>query len=302
MLRGQESPNTQECVRVLQALTASRNGCTSTAKGSGVNHLTRADYARALSVLAQLGAQDDDATTFASRAVQLLADFVACEFATLSVCDLVTGHRQVMGLPGIRFGAQDLAAFDRHFFEHPLVRYHGLQSGRATHRIADAMSLNEFRGTGLYADYYRRIGIEHVMAVPILRRRNTLVSFVFNRAGFAFSERDRERLDLLRPHLAYLYRNSCARSRAPLASQASTTGPPMLPPVPVPLPPTLTPREGEVLTWLACGKTDGEIAGLLGLSPRTVHKHLEHMYIKLGVETRTAAVMRALSSVPQNPG
>ena len=45
--------------------------------------------------------------------------------------------------------------------------------------------------------------------------------------------------------------------------------------------------------WLSYGKTDAEIAALLAISPRTVHKHLEHIYVKLGVETRTAAVMRA---------
>ncbi|MGA8785847.1 MAG: LuxR C-terminal-related transcriptional regulator, partial [Polaromonas sp.] len=38
-----------------------------------------------------------------------------------------------------------------------------------------------------------------------------------------------------------------------------------------------------------------EIAALLSISPRTVQKHLEHVYVKLGVETRTAAVMRMLA-------
>lgn len=47
--------------------------------------------------------------------------------------------------------------------------------------------------------------------------------------------------------------------------------------------------------WLAAAKTDREIAALLGLSHRTVQKHLERIYEKLGVETRTAAVMRALA-------
>jgi DNA-binding CsgD family transcriptional regulator len=51
----------------------------------------------------------------------------------------------------------------------------------------------------------------------------------------------------------------------------------------------LTPREAEVLSWLASGKTDRDIAEILGMRPRTVNKHLEHIYVKLGVETRTAA-------------
>src|SRR4249919_319920 len=51
----------------------------------------------------------------------------------------------------------------------------------------------------------------------------------------------------------------------------------------------LTTREGEVLSWLAKGKTNRDIAQILGLSPRTVDKHLEQIYAKLGVENRTAA-------------
>jgi len=62
----------------------------------------------------------------------------------------------------------------------------------------------------------------------------------------------------------------------------------------------LTRRETEVLAWAAKGKTNGEIGDLLGASPRTVQKHLEHIFAKLGVETRTAAVVAAFPAV--NPG
>jgi len=51
----------------------------------------------------------------------------------------------------------------------------------------------------------------------------------------------------------------------------------------------LTPRELDVLLWVAKGKTNRDIAEILGMSPRTVNKHLEHIYVKLGVETRSAA-------------
>lgn len=51
----------------------------------------------------------------------------------------------------------------------------------------------------------------------------------------------------------------------------------------------LTSRESEVLLWLAKGKTNGEIATILGMSRRTAEKHLEHIFTKLGVETRGAA-------------
>ena len=55
----------------------------------------------------------------------------------------------------------------------------------------------------------------------------------------------------------------------------------------------LTPRETEVLSWLAKGKTNRDIADILGMSPRTVNKHLEHVFEKLGVETRSAAAALA---------
>jgi DNA-binding CsgD family transcriptional regulator len=58
----------------------------------------------------------------------------------------------------------------------------------------------------------------------------------------------------------------------------------------------LTPREADVLTLLADGKRNEEIARLLSVSPRTVKKHLESVYAKLGVHTRAAAVAVALTS------
>src|SRR6516164_6547488 len=58
----------------------------------------------------------------------------------------------------------------------------------------------------------------------------------------------------------------------------------------------LTTREGEVLAWLSKGKTNRDIAQILGLSPRTVDKHLEQIYAKLGGENRTAAAAIAVNA------
>jgi len=62
----------------------------------------------------------------------------------------------------------------------------------------------------------------------------------------------------------------------------------------------LTTREGEVLAWLSKGKTNRDIAQILGLSPRTVDKHLEQIYAKLGVENRTAAAAIAANATRKN--
>jgi DNA-binding response OmpR family regulator/DNA-binding CsgD family transcriptional regulator len=61
----------------------------------------------------------------------------------------------------------------------------------------------------------------------------------------------------------------------------------------------LTLREAEVLYWVTKGKTNRDIGDILGSSPATVKKHLEHVYEKLGVETRTAAANLAMGKVGQ---
>ncbi len=58
----------------------------------------------------------------------------------------------------------------------------------------------------------------------------------------------------------------------------------------------LTQRESEVLLWIARGKSNRDIGDILGLSPRTVNKHLEQVYTKLGVENRASAAIKAIQS------
>jgi DNA-binding NarL/FixJ family response regulator len=62
---------------------------------------------------------------------------------------------------------------------------------------------------------------------------------------------------------------------------------------------TLTAREAEVLYWVVKGKTNKDIGDILGSSPMTVKKHLERVFVKLGVETRTAAAGKATARIPQ---
>ncbi|GKT23154.1 hypothetical protein AVHM3334_10720 [Acidovorax sp. SUPP3334] len=83
------------------------------------------------------------------------------------------------------------------------------------------------------------------------------------------------------------YCATTAARAAPALGAADAPPAARLPPV------ALTRRETEVLSWIAKGKTNRDIADILGMSPRTVNKHLEHIFEKLGVETRTAAAALA---------
>jgi DNA-binding CsgD family transcriptional regulator len=223
--------------------------------------------------------------------VRALPRLVASELTTLSICDLASGRRRVIGVPDGAIGADERAAFDRHFRAHPLVRYHADLRGPGAHRISDSVPFAQFREGVLYADYYRRVGIDHAVALPLHVDSRWLVSLVLNRRGRDFSERDCALLDLVGTPLSRLYRQALERRRAQheLAALRALLDPGA---ATVLDEAQLTPREREALRWLAAGKTDRDIAAILGCSHRTVHKHLQRAYVKLGVETRTAAAMR----------
>jgi DNA-binding CsgD family transcriptional regulator len=230
--------------------------------------LSEHDFKAALDLLGAIGETGGDTRSFARVGVERLPALVASEFTTLSVCDLVSGRREVYGLPAGALSAEDRAAFDRHFKAHPLVRFHGYEGGTVTQRITDCLPFAQFRRGALFNEYYSRIGIDHAVALPVFVHDGLLVSFVLNRSRRDFSDRERALLDLLRPQLARLYRRASALDR-------------------------LTARESEVLHWIACGKTDRQVGAILGISVRTVQKHLQSIYPKLGVESRTAAALRA---------
>jgi DNA-binding CsgD family transcriptional regulator len=80
--------------------------------------------------------------------------------------------------------------------------------------------------------------------------------------------------------------NRATGERTVLLEEKTFSSPKMFGRLPV------TPREAEILFWITQGKTDAVIALLCGISPRTVQKHVENIFVKLGVETRTAAMLR----------
>ena len=252
-----------------------------------MHELTTQDYRNGWRLVCEMTEAASDAVAFGRQGTRQLPLLVASEITTLSVCDLARNTRSVVGDAEGAISAADRASFDRHFTDHPLVRYHARTPGGGAHRISDSLSLAQFRESALYNEYYRRIGIDHAIAVPLFVDRGLLVSFVLNRRRLDFSDRECALLDLVRAPLGALYRNLLLRKN----DRGFTALP-------------VTPREREVLSWLAAGKTDKDIGQILGMSPRTVQKHLQHIYEKLGVETRTAAVVRAMeiSTGGQGPG
>jgi len=63
----------------------------------------------------------------------------------------------------------------------------------------------------------------------------------------------------------------------------------------------LTEREAEVLLWVAQGKSNSEIGGILGIAESTIKRHLQNIFEKLGLDNRHAAMIRALDVLPHAP-
>src|SRR5215211_1338491 len=281
-------------------------------------------------------------------------------------------------------GAQ---VFEHHIPEHPLItHYQQSRDGQAL-KISDFLTRSQYHRLGLYNEFYRRLEVEHQIAVTLPAPAPLVIGIALNRSSGDFSERDRLLLNLLRPHLVQAYQNAEAVTRLRQAVEDSDLGVVFLtekhrihwctehargwlskyfelsrsadslpeslqrwiehqrsllsyngaaPPPREPLileragkrlvvrlmagrrdgqdlllleertpslsvdslePFGLTRREVEILLRVAQGKTNAEVATDLYVSPLTVKKHLEHIYQKLGVESRTEALARVLELV-----
>jgi DNA-binding CsgD family transcriptional regulator len=154
-------------------------------------------------------------------------------------------------------------------------------------KVSDFYSARQWHSTGMYRDVVRPDGIEHELILvlpagpPWTAGPGRTVRLIFFRGpGPDFSERDRALLTLLRPHL----------HQACLDAERRRVGTPRL-----------TRRQWELLRLVAAGHTNEQIARRLGVSEGTVRKHLENIYGRLHVSSRTAAVTHAFPA-GQRPG
>ena len=268
-----------------------------------MGQLTGQHVSQALRLISEAGAFTHT-RALVQHVVTRLPQLVGSELTTLSDCDLTTDTRHVVSFPNNAISSTERACFDQFIHQHPLVQFHSQWTNQRARRISDCLPVSWFRRTELYNEYYRRIGIGHVVALPLITGRNRIVSFVLNRERRDFGERDIQMLDLLRPGLATLYSRALQAEtmRADLADMAAKLRSKGVAMRRLPDGAALTPREQEVLMWLGRGKSNAQIAAILAMSPRTVQKHLERIFEKLGVENRTAAVLRMLQSAGEPRG
>ena len=156
--------------------------------------------------------------------------------------------------------------------------------------IHDFLSREEYHATDIYQHVYRPMGVEHQVAVAMPSPSDLTIGIALSRKRRDFSQRDRDVLDLARPHLIQAWRTARRRSstngapaRSDIRDHLLLLG--------------MSAREADVLELLMHGESTESVAARLSISPRTVHKHSERIRDKLGVHSRAEDVAAAWSSV-----
>jgi DNA-binding CsgD family transcriptional regulator len=249
----------------------------------------RGDELRAMLELVEVGHDDDPGEAMPWSVMERLYALVPCDKGVsfyeadfvhgvdLTDQEYVPGARKYAGAGA---GAPDSSdAFWSLFWGSNLCSY-PQRTGDLVRVIMDGdfSTVAQRRNEPMYVDFLWPGGVANSLILSLPAPPGRLRRLLFHRGpGAEFTERDRQVLVLLRPHLAEIWSSAERKRRGA---------------------PSLTSREWEVVALAAAGLSNREIARELFVSPGTVRKHMDNVFERLGVHSRTAAVAMALPHVP----
>ena len=217
---------------------------------------------------------------FTREVLDRLKELVGCTYATYAETDRAarTVHRYVT-CSADGDGTADSPASE--WWDSPrtvqLLRYKAADGGRSI-VLANVFSRRQ-RTCAKFNGNYRDYGAADELQLDLDPTRRWFATLSVA-DEHDFGPREKRLLELLRPHLAGLYRSAVLRRQ--LHARTATFDPDAAS--------QLTSRERDVMACVASGLSNAEIANVLVVETSTVRKHLEHVYDKLGVRSRTAAV------------
>lgn len=160
--------------------------------------------------------------------------------------------------------------------EHPFARKNHCALRPATLVRSELMDDAEWQQTSMYREVDAPLGIEDMLGLYFPTPAGHLCAVFCGRKG-SFPAAEREGAESFR-EVAQSLLESRPAAPAPRTERSPAERP-------------LSPREAEIVHWISEGKSNQEIALILGISHHTVRKHLESIYTKLGVENRTSAAL-----------
>jgi DNA-binding CsgD family transcriptional regulator len=220
---------------------------------------------------------------FAPTVLPALAEIVACDLITYAEIGNTTGVGYYREWPG-GATAETTGGIVPHFpHTRPNVNRDRNQPDARPVMMGDFVAAARIHRLGRYGEFFARIPVEHQVSFTLVDAGPSMVGIALNRSRGPFDEQDRTVLAVLRGPLSralgalrHRDRNRC------IASERAGTDPGN----------DLSAQEMIVLRLVSDGLTNQAISDRLGVSPRTVAKHLEHIYRKLEVNNRAAAVAR----------
>jgi DNA-binding CsgD family transcriptional regulator len=230
----------------------------------------------------------DDPEGFAGLALPGLARLVGCDSLSFTVLGAEAGQVSVIRHPDAISSPGSVAAFAAYVHEHPLANHYRETGDARPIMISDFLSRQDFHRLNLYGEYFRWIPVEYQIAFGLPAAGSEIIGIALNRAETDFTEDERDLLNVIRVPLMTALERARQRRRAREGLAAATSGA-------FAGLADLTDREIRILRLAALGRTNSAIAHALDVSPRTVAKHLEHIYRKLDVTSRTSAVFAALT-------
>jgi DNA-binding CsgD family transcriptional regulator len=207
----------------------------------------------------------------------------------VSLNEIGPGRRDVLALMTPEGSDQMLAAWVRNAHENPLLQhYQRTLEGRAM-RFSDVCTAEHLHGLALYREVYAPLGVEHQMAFTLPAGPRRVLAIALSRAERDYSDAERDLADRARPFLIQAYLNAIAYQAARAGLSAARPSAHLLDSL---LAAGLTQREAQSLRLVALGQSNHHVADALGISHRTVGKHLERGFRKLGVSDRSSAAAR----------
>jgi DNA-binding CsgD family transcriptional regulator len=228
---------------------------------------------------------------FPNRVLALVQRLIGSDAASYNEIEVSTGALHVLVDPKDDTFDDFTLAFATFIHEHPVIAYVEATGDGSARTISDFLSATEFHRLALHGEFFRPLGIEDQLSTTLqVARGERILGIALNRSG-EFTESERLLLDALRPHLVIAYQNAVRYSRAlsrcaadeSFAVESDTALD------------RLTDRQRDVLRAVSRGLTNCQVALELGISVRTVKKHLEHIFEQLQVETRIGAARMYLA-------
>jgi DNA-binding CsgD family transcriptional regulator len=226
-----------------------------------------------------------NAATFYPSVIEVFSNVLRANIHGFGAVNLRTGATRgsLLGVDGGKW----TEVYYRHCLSHPAFRAAmKLDPGWAM-RTTDIIPHEVFQECDLYREFFIPLGVTYDIAANCYCTEEEHISLIAWRSPDDFTDEELALLKFFAREVGQAF-ELATRSTASRFDQIATRK--------ALADYHLTPREREVLFWIAQGKTNCEIAVILSLSARTVHKHVEHILLKLGVETRTAAARMAMTA------